>query len=837
MTHNMISELRSETGVCSMSLYSLRRVTSAISAGSWKSLRFYLLPLTVLFSITLLGSGCSSVANQNSNAAQSTPANTTAVQISPSDAEVQSAGTLQLTATLTGTTNTAVTWTTTVGSISASGLFKAPAVSTATQAVITAVSQSTASSASSPAGVATTSNSSVSGSATLTILPPGSPAALSISSSSLPAAIVGVNYGASVTATGGSQPYKWSAISGALPAGLTLDAASGSIAGTPALSGVYSFELQVSDSLSHTATTNLSVSVSSGLGSGNFDGPAELPRVYLNTAMSNTPAPGVTTLVPSGGDFQSALNNANCGDTIQLQSGATFSGLFKIPSKSCDAQHWIIVRTSAPDSSLPAENVRVSPCYAGVSSLPGRPALNCTSTTNVMAQILYNQTAGSGPIQFESGANFYRFIGVEITRSVGTGYIGALVSAETGVTADQIIIDRSWVHGTSQDETAVGVALAGLTNTSVIDSYLDDFHCTAKVGSCTDSHAVAGGTGSGGNGPYQIVNNFLEASGENIMFGGGAATASPADIYISQNHFYKPMMWLQGQPGFVGGVGGNPFVVKNHMELKNAQRILAENNIFENTWGGFSQVGFSILLTPKDQYDVITKTNICPLCQVTDVTVRYSTISHVGAGIQIANVLSDGGGVASAGERYSIHDVVIDDISVAKYDGGGGFLEMGNGWSTNPLNSVTVNHVTAFPDPAGHDLNVYNITTNPMMWGFTFTNNIVNSTNFPVWNGLGEPTSCSVKDVPITSLTACFTSYSFTNNVIAAVPSGYPASTWPAGNSFPASDSVIQFTNYSNGNGGDYQLLPSSPYKNTGTDGKDPGADIAAVQAAITGVY
>jgi hypothetical protein len=73
--------------------------------------------------------------------------------------------------------------------------------------------------------------------------------------------------------------------------------------------------------------------------------------------------------------------------------------------------------------------------------------------------------------------------------------------------------------------------------------------------------------------------------------------------------------------------------------------------------------------------------------------------------------------------------------------------------------------------------------------------------------------------------------------VIAAAPSAYPPSSWPSKNFFPVDDSTIQFTNYNSGNGGDYHLLPSSPYKNAGSDGKDPGADISAVQAAIAGVY
>jgi hypothetical protein len=616
--------------------------------------------------------------------------------------------------------------------------------------------------------------------------------------------------------------------------GLTLNSASGAITGTPVQSGSFSFQLQVTDSLSHTAISNTTLAVSSG---GNFDGPAELPRVYLQTAMADTPAPGTTTLVPTGGDFQTALNNANCGDTIELQSGATFSGLFRVPAKACDSQHWIIVRTSAPDASLPPEGSRVTPCYAGVTSLPGRPAFNCVSTQNVLAKILYNSVAGSGPIQFDSGANHYRFLGLEITRQTGTGYVGSLVMPETGATADSIIVDRSWVHGTSQDETTTGVSLGGLTNTAVIDSFLTDFHCTSVVGACTDAHAVGGGLGSDPGGPYQIMNNFLEASGENVMFGGGAATVTPADIQISQNHFFKPLIWMSGTSGYVGGTGGHPFIVKNHLELKNAQRVLAEDNIFEYSWGGFSQDGSSILLTPKNQYILGPNTNVCPLCQVTDVTIRYSTISHVGAGLQIADIPSDGGAAALAGERYSIHDVVIDDISSSKYNGGGGFVEFGSLWAANVLNSVTINHVTAFPDPTAHIISLYNLTTYPTMWGFTFTNNIVNATSFPIWNGVGNTLSCAYYDVPLTSITTCFSTYSFTNNVIAAAPSAFPPSTWPKGNFFPASDSAIQFTNYNNGDGGNYQLLPSSPYKNAATDGTDPGADIAAVEAGIAGVY
>jgi hypothetical protein len=46
----------------------------------------------------------------------------------------------------------------------------------------------------------------------------------------------------------------------------------------------------------------------------------------------------------------------------------------------------------------------------------------------------------------------------------------------------------------------------------------------------------------------------------------------------------------------------------------------------------------------------------------------------------------------------------------------------------------------------------------------------------------------------------------------------------------------VRFVNYNGGNGGDYHLQPSSPYKHKGTDGRDLGADMDAITAATAGV-
>jgi hypothetical protein len=151
------------------------------------------------------------------------------------------------------------------------------------------------------------------------------------------------------------------------------------------------------------------------------------------------------------------------------------------------------------------------------------------------------------------------------------------------------------------------------------------------------------------------------------------------------------------------------------------------------------------------------------------------------------------------------------------------------------LQSVTINHVTALQ--TGVMLNLGDdISVNPVMNNFVFTNNIVNAGPVPTETVGGGPTNCAYYSAPLTSLGRCFEPYTFSNNAIIATPAEYPPSKYPPGNFFPANSSAAQFVNYNNGNGGNYQLVSTSPYRNAGTDGKDLGADVEAIEAAIAGV-
>src|SRR5580704_15367507 len=491
-----------------------------------------------------------------------------------------------------------------------------------------------------------------------------------------------------------------------------------------------------------------------------FDGPAELPRVYVRSSLADTPAPGQTLRVREGEDFQKALDAASCGVTIELQASATFHGLFKIPDKPCDDSHWIIIRSSASDHDLPPEGTRMTPCYGGVETLPGRPPFHCASTKNVLAKLSYAGTGGSGPIILANGANHYRFLGLEITRESPGATVYNLVSQEDGGNADHLVFDRVWFHGTPQDETTRGILLGGSSQLAVVDSFFSDFHCTAGTGACTDAQAIAGGMGDRPMGPYKVVNNFLEAAAESILFGGGAATQTPTDIEIRHNYLFKPVIWQPGDPHSIGAANGRPFIVKNLFELKNAERVLFEGNVLENTWGGFSQTGFAILLTPKNQ-----GRNTCPLCMVTDVTIRYCKISHVGSGLQIANTHDASGAAASAGERYSIHDVVVDDIGAPASQGSGTFAQIS--MDAPVLRAVAFDHVTAFPPKA---LFLVCGPPNRAMRDFSFTNSIVAAGEYQFTaTGGGPQLSCSSEpggNAPADMLQDCFSSYRLDHNAI-----------------------------------------------------------------------
>ena len=138
---------------------------------------------------------------------------------------------------------------------------------------------------------------------------------LTVNPSSLPSGTLGTAYSQTVSATGGTGPYTFAVSAGALPAGLTLNAASGAITGTPSAGGVSSFTIRALDSIGNAGTRAYAVSVGTNSLTVN---PPTLPAAvrgkFYSQAVIGSGGSGPYTYLVTGGALPPGLTlNAGTG--------------------------------------------------------------------------------------------------------------------------------------------------------------------------------------------------------------------------------------------------------------------------------------------------------------------------------------------------------------------------------------------------------------------------------------------------------------------------------------------------------------------------------------------
>ncbi|MCL2142358.1 MAG: putative Ig domain-containing protein, partial [Methanimicrococcus sp.] len=159
----------------------------------------------------------------------------------------------------------------------------------------------------------------------ITVYPSGATATPVITTTVLPNGTVGVAYSQTLAATGGG--IIWTISSGALPAGLTLDAVTGVISGTPTTAGVYTFDIDASNTFgSDTFGFTITINTTSG---GSGFGNATLGSQNGGGAMPD-PQPDPQP-EPQPDDIRvndsNASNNSKIDDTPQKASWVTSFGV------------------------------------------------------------------------------------------------------------------------------------------------------------------------------------------------------------------------------------------------------------------------------------------------------------------------------------------------------------------------------------------------------------------------------------------------------------------------------------------------------------------------------
>ena len=489
-------------------------------------------------------------------------------------------------------------------------------------------------------------------------------------------------------------------------------------------------------------------------------------------------ANAATITVPAGGNLQSAINAAQYGDTIIVQAGTTYGVSLVLPLKSGTGE---IVIQSSRLSELPA-GVRVNPSQSALfakiqSVIPAEPAVKTVA-----------------------GAHHYRFQGIEFSGTPGMVIYDLIRFGEgrdTQTTLESVphdfVVDRCYIHGFDTEDVYRGVAVNS-SETTVSNSYISNIH---TVG--IETQAIGGWNGPG---PFHIINNYLEAAGENVMFGGadaGIVNLVPSDIEIRRNYMLKPLSWKVGDPSYAG----IHWTVKNILELKNARNVIIDGNVFENNWTD-AQDGRAILFTVRNQECT------APWSTVENVTFTNNIVKNAEGALNLLGY--DNEVTAAFGKCIPASTSGRGTNALIKnnffYNINGPFMQL------NGFYNVTLDHNTSFQTN-----NTYTLYGQQSL-GYVSTNNLTIENPYGIYGDGGY--------MGTAGLTKYTPSFVFSKNLMVRAA----ASTNPSGNFYPAQVSDVGFVDFA---GGNYALSSSSAYRNAGTDGKDIGVDFTQLNGAQSG--
>lgn len=523
-------------------------------------------------------------------------------------------------------------------------------------------------------------------------------------------------------------------------------------------------------------------------------------------------------IVTSKTELLAAYNQCVGGEHIIIPAGTVISGNVELPARNFT--DFVTIRSSA---AMPDLTARVSPDQNGL-------AVFRASVANEVPLLIRNR---AGKIRL-SGLKFEPFSGTsETAQHYYLLQIGE-VFGQAAITDNptNIILDHCVVNPPD--------------NVQVVHAVLNDGYKVSIIGSWLGNIKTYGGQDSqavfslDGRGAHVYNNTYFEAASESIIYGGANNRIDglvPANIEFRRCFFTKRLEWRNLPPLS----NGDTLNAKNLFETKNVRRVYVEGSLFQNHWDALRSQYYA--LTLKSSADKPNGGQGSPWGVSEEIVLENNRFSHLNGGLGVARDFYRPGMAYDPLKPQHIRLInnLFDDISTVRWGNSRNWI-----FQISDLDDFLVKHITvADADDStdqSRELLFYLNTINSFRPDVS--DSILPLNYYGILNSCGEGVAAlntAVSGWFDANGNSCGaaggaagTAWRFEGNVLAKMRSEHNANMYPTGNFYTDDFNGIGMQSYRRCSLAtasdlcrlaisDFSLSSNSPYKNSATDGSDPG--------------
>jgi hypothetical protein len=280
---------------------------------------------------------------------------------------------------------------------------------------------------------------------------------LVLNPATLPGGTVGTAYSQTMTATGGSGTYTYSVSSGALPAGLSLNAATGLISGTPTSAAASTFTVTATDGTGVASSRSYGVTINAAI----VVSPASLPSGTVGTAYAQTS-------LASGGNGSYTYSISSGSLPAGLVLNAATGGISGTPTTAATSNFTVMATDGLGATGSRAYTVVVVTATITLESttlgngVVGSPYTQAIVVSGGVAPYTYSIAAGQLPSGVVLNPTTGAFVGTPTVPGTYSFTVRVTdANGASGVFAQSIVVEPR--PDPSQDPTVRGIAAAQMS--------------------------------------------------------------------------------------------------------------------------------------------------------------------------------------------------------------------------------------------------------------------------------------------------------------------------------------------------------------------------------------